>query len=692
MRRSIPAFSGTQRAERHPEFLRLAFIGAATFLSMAIPAWPQQAVNTLTDLSLQDLMNIQVTSVSGTDQKLSQAAAAVFVITQEDIHRSGATNIPDLLRMVPGVDVAQINANTWAVSARGFNHQFTDKLLVLVDGRAVYSPLLGGVNWDTQDVPLEDIDRIEVIRGPGATIWGANAVNGVINITTRKTVDTQGGMIVAGGGSNGQADGTLQYGGAIGNNTTYRVFTKYLNANSLPPVPALDQAPGADAWHLFHGGFRVDTTVSPKDSVTLQGDLYAGNEGATIVHIFSIDPPVTGNLNTITNLSGGNILGRWEHTFAARSDTTLQVYFDHYDRTGPEASETRSTVDFDFKHHWLWGARQDVLWGFDYRHTSDHTGGTVDQAFTPADGAASLLSFFFQDSITLKPDRLFLTVGSKLEDNYYSGFEIEPSVRLAWTPSRQLTFWSSVSRAQRSPDRRHVAINAGLVAIPDPKGSATPVEIILFCNPLFHPEIVLAYEAGFRAQFRKRLSLDVSTFFNDYDRLESLEPGPEVFEPTPAPARYVMPVTFANLMHGTTEGAELSLNLELTRRWTLSPGYSFLEMHLHTEPTSLDTTSAANYQGSSPQHEAKLRSHVELFHNVAWDASAFFVSALPFQQVNSYTRVDSQLAWKFAEQAELSIVGQNLLQSRHLESDDIFTLVNPALIRRSAYAKITWRF
>ena len=671
---------------------RLTLIVATATLSLAIPAWPQQNVNALNDLSLQDLMNIQVTSVSGTDQKLSQAAAAVFVITQEDIRRSGAKNIPDLLRIVPGVDVAQINANTWAVSARGFNHQFTDKLLVLVDGRAVYSPLLGGVNWDTQDVPLEDIDRIEVIRGPGATLWGANAVNGVINITTKKTADTKGGMIVAGGGSNGQANGTAQYGGALGSNTTYRVFTKYLNSNSLPTVPTLDTSPGADGWHLFHGGFRADTKISTKDSLTVQGDLYAGNEGATIVHIFSVEPPVTGNLNTITDLSGGNILGRWEHTFSARSDTTLQVYFDHYDRTGPEASENRSTIDFDFRHHWLWGARQDILWGVDYRHTSDRTVGTIDQAFDPADDGLQLFSFFVQDSITLRPDQLFLTVGTKLEHDYFSGFQLDPSVRLAWTPSTNLTLWSAVSRAQRSPDRRHADINAGLVAFPDPQGSATPVEVILFGNPLFQPEFVIAYEAGFRAQVKRRLSLDVSTFFNDYDHLESLEPGPEVFEPTPAPARYVISQTFGNLMYGTTEGVELSLNLELARRWTLSPGYSFLEMHLHTEPTSGDTSSAANYQGSSPQHEAKLRSHMELSHTIAWDASAFFVSALPFQQVDSYTRVDSQLTWKFAEQAELSIVGQNLLQSRHLESNDIFTLVNPALIRRSAYAKITWRF
>src|SRR5580692_444091 len=339
---------------------------------------PAQAasVRDLTQISLEDLMDIKVTSVSKKEQKMSQAAAAIYVITWGDIRRSGATNIPDLLRMVPGMDVEQINANTWAVSARGFDQQFSNKLLVLIDGRAVYTPLVGGVNWDTQDVPLEDIDRIEVIRGPGATLWGANAVNGVINVVTKRAADTQGGLVTAGGGTEGQGLGTVQFGGTLGGNTSYRIFTKYLNHNSLP---ALDGTSGDDAWDLLHGGFRVDTTVLKKDFLTLQGDLYGGKEGAAIVHIFSIDPPNTGNLDSRFSLSGGNILGRWNHVFSDRSDTTVQFYFDSYTRTGPEASETRHSIDIDFNHHFSWGARQDVVWGFGYRRTWDKTIGTIDQ-------------------------------------------------------------------------------------------------------------------------------------------------------------------------------------------------------------------------------------------------------------------------------------------------------------------------
>lgn len=603
---------------------------AQTAQSTPPPATQSEAQRDLSQVSLEDLMNIKVTSVSKKEQKMSQAAAAIFVITQEDIVRSGATNIPDLLRMVPGMDVSQINANTWAVSARGFNDQFSNKLLVLIDGRAVYTPLLGGVNWDTQDVPLEDIDRIEVIRGPGAVIWGANAVNGVINIVTKKAADTQGALVTAGGGTEVQAEGTVQYGGTICGNTAYRVFSDYFDDNSLPAVGG---GSGEDNWNLLHGGFRADSKISSRDSLTVQGDLYTGQEGATIIHVFSVEPPVAGNLNVDTQLSGGNILGRWDHTFSSRSDTTFQFYFDNYERNGPESEETRNTVDFDFSQHWVWGSRQDVIWGAGYRRTWDNTLGTIDQAFNPPDAALQLFTFFVQDTILLQPDRLFSTVGTKVENNYFTGFELEPSVRLAWTPSNWLTFWSAVSRAERSPTQRNIGLNAALGVLPDPSGSSTPVESVLYGNPTFQSEHVVAYEAGFRAQANKRLSIDVSAFFNHYDHLETLEPGPEVFEPSPAPARFVMPITFGNLMYGTTEGGELSTNLKLTDRWTLSPGYAFLEMHLHTEPSSLDTTSVTEYQGSNPQHQAQLRSHVDLSHGLSWDASAYFVGALPIQGV-----------------------------------------------------------
>jgi iron complex outermembrane receptor protein len=297
-------------------------------------------------------MNVEVTTVSKKEQKLSEVAAAIFVITQEDIRRSGATGIPDLLRMVPGLDVGQINANTWAISARGFNFQFENKLLVLIDGRAVYTPLFGGVYWDTQDVPLEDVERIEVIRGPGGTIWGANAVNGVINIITKKAADTGGVLVVAGGGSHEQEFGTIQYGGKIGDHENYRIFAKYLNDGHFADLNRQD---ADDNWHLLHGGFRIDSELSQKDRVTTQGDLYAGSEGATIVHSI-LFPPDNVNLQKLAGLSGGNVLARWNHIFSSRSDTSLQFYFDRYTRSGPESQKCATPLILIFSTTWS-GAR-----------------------------------------------------------------------------------------------------------------------------------------------------------------------------------------------------------------------------------------------------------------------------------------------------------------------------------------------
>src|SRR5580692_11670538 len=316
----MTALKGGRASAASVSRAKLVRLGVSLLLLSAASSAQQQD---LTQLSLEDLMNTKVTSVSKKEQKMSQVAAAIFVINQEDIRRSGALNIPDLLRMVPGLDVAQINANTWAISARGFNHQFADKLLVLIDGRAVYTPTDGGVNWDTQDVPLQDIERIEVIRGPGATVWGANAVDGVINIITKKAEDTQGGLVTGGGGTLAEEFGTLQYGGRKGD-TSYRVFLKYLNDDHLAD---LNGENGEDDWHLLHAGFRADTALSKRDSLTTQGDIYTGDEGSIIVH--SVLSPVENiNVERLAPLSGGDIETRWNHVFSSRSDTTLQFYFD----------------------------------------------------------------------------------------------------------------------------------------------------------------------------------------------------------------------------------------------------------------------------------------------------------------------------------------------------------------------------
>ena len=477
-------------------------------------------------------MNIQVTSASKKEQKLSQVPSAIFVITQEDIRRSGAMSIPDLLRMVPGLDVAQINANTWAISARGFNLQFANKLLVLVDGRAVYTPLFGGVYWETLDVPLEDIERIEVIRGPGGTVWGANAVNGVISIITKSAAETRGGLMTGGGGTLAQGFGTVQYGGKIKEDSNYRVFAKYLNNDHLPDLNGQN---GEDSWHLFHGGVRVDTKLSPKDSLIVEGDVYDGREGSVYVHSI-LSPPQNLNVQGLAILSGGNVLGRWSHIFSSRRDVTLQLYFDNYDRDGPESDDLRNTFDLDFQNHIFLNARQDLIWGLGYRHIADQTAGTIDQAFLPAHFAGDLFNLFAQDQITLVSDRLDLYVGSKFENDYFTGFDFDPSVRLAWTPSNHRTFWAAVSRASRTPTRRDIGLDAALAALPGPS------EVAVLGNPNMKSEHVLAYELGYRAQPTDSLSLDVAVFFNTYHGLESLEPAPSFFESDSGTSVLILPI------------------------------------------------------------------------------------------------------------------------------------------------------
>jgi iron complex outermembrane receptor protein len=682
-----PAGDQTRRAPEAPErgigkVFRRAYLGAAIALLMAIPSRAQQAPNNLAAKSIEELMNIQVTSASRKEQSLSQVAAAIFVITQEDIRRSGALNIPDLLRLVPGLDVGQINASTWAITARGFDLQFANKLLVLIDGRAVYTPLFGGVYWDTVDVPLEDIERIEVIRGPGGTVWGANAVNGVINIITKSAADTQGGLVTGGGGSEAQGFGTVQYGGKINEDNKYRVFTKYLSNDHFQDLDGQD---GNDSWHLLHGGFRVDSRLSPKDSLMTQGDVYNGNEASIITHSVFF-PPDNINVNGMAQLSGGDVLTRWSHTFSSRVDTTVQFYFDTYDRDGPDVSDSRETFDLDFQNHIKLGARQDLIWGAGYRHTADHTIGTVDQSFSPADNAGELFNVFIQDQIALAADRVTLYVGSKFANDYFTGFDVEPSVRLAWTPSNRRTFWAAISRANRTPTQRDLGVDAALAALPG------PAEVAVLGNPNMKSEHVIAYEVGYRAQPSNRVSVDVAAFFNSYNGLESLEPGPDFFEATSVPPLLTHPIFLDNQMYGTTAGVEASVNWKITHRWTLRPGYSFLEMNLHTDPTSQDTISVADAEGSNPEHQAQLRSHMEFPHGISWDANAYFVGALPAQLVPSYTRLDMQVSWRVAERVELSLVGQNLLKDHHEEFSDTVQSINSALIKRSAYAKFTWQF
>ncbi len=657
----------------------------ALLASLALPAWPQQELTDLTGKSIEDLMNIRVTSVSKTEQMLSHAASAVFVITPDAIRRSGATNIPDLLRMVPGLDVARINANTWAVSARGFNGHFSNELLVLLDGRSVYSPTFGGVFWEVLDLPLNNIARIEVIRGPGSSVWGANAVNGVINIISKKTSETQGRLLVAGYGNVEQGFGTAQYGGRAGKTTDYRVYAKYLNQGQFPGLISAD---GNDGWRMLRGGFRSDSVLSSKDTLMLQGDVYSAREGNPfLVFVFTPDP-VTQNVHLLVNLSGGFLQGVWNHTWSAGSNTTLHLSYDTYQRND-QLREGRKTFSLDFQHTFSEWARQNIVWGLTFRDSSSHSEGSLGISLVPAGRTVQLFSSFIQDEIAIVPDRLFLTIGAKLEHNYYSGFAIMPGARMAWIPTHAQTLWAAISQTERTPSELDVALRADAGVLSGPGG--IPLLLTIFGNPNIKNEGSIAYEMGYRSVVSQQLSIDITGYYNNYNRQETSEPSTPIFVDA-TPPYLVLPLIYANLMYGETHGAEIAVNWKVNRRWNLSPGYAFEQIHMHLAPISQDTTSVSEAQGSSPVNAAQLRSHLALVRGLAWDASAYFVGRLTDPMEPSYTRLDSGLSWELGERIALSLVGQNLLRDRHQEFVDTTGSADTTLIKRSAYAKVEWRF
>jgi iron complex outermembrane receptor protein len=630
-------------------------------------------------------MNVEVVSVSKTEQKLARTAAAAFVITQEDIRRSGATNIPDVLRMVPGVNVAQINANTWAVSVRGLNGEFSNELLVMVDGRNVYVPTFGGVFWDVVDVPLMNIEKIEVIRGPGASVWGANAVNGVINIITKNARETRGATVEAGGGNLAQGFGTAQYSGSLPKVGDYRLYTQYLNEDHSPNLTGQD---GGDGWHFLQEGFRTDSTLSSRDTLMLRGDIYGGREGDPTTFLSSVTSAALEKINTQTDVSGGSLQSVWNHEYGTDSSTKVTVSYDTYERDDA-LREGRKTFTADFQDDFGWGERQRLVWGAGYRYSSSHSDGDLAVSLNPANLDTQLFSGFLQDEIAIVPDRVYLTVGAKVEHNFYTGFGVMPSARVAYEPSDRRMLWAAISRAIRTPAETDAAVRLNFAGFPGPGG--TPVLVGLLGNPHFKDEGLTAYEAGYRTMVGKRLSIDLSLFYNDYDEQQTIEPATPFFEAAPPPAHLVLPTTYQNLMQGETHGFEIAANWKLTRWWTISPGYDFERIHMHVSATSQDSTSVPETEGSDPQQQAQIRSHIDLSQRVAWDTSVYFVDRLVFQNVPSYTRLDTGLSWQWKAGISFSVFGQNLLRDHHLEFVDSSGATQSTLIKRGAYAKITWQ-
>jgi iron complex outermembrane receptor protein len=626
--------------------------------------------------NIEDLMNVEVTTASKKEQKLSETAAAIYVITQEDIRRSGATSIAEALRMVPGVNVARLNSSQWAISARGFNGRFSDKLLVLMDGRSVYSPRFSGVYWDVQDTMLEDIERIEVIRGPGATLWGANAVNGVINIITRHTKDTQGTLVSSGGGSDERGFGAARLGGKLGDKAHYRVYGKYFDRGQ-----SADRLNGdaGDGWSALRGGFRVDSAPSSRDTLTLQGDTYH-QEQSTVSPVTILTPPYVEQTHDRTRLGGGNVLGRWNRAFSNGSETTLQMY---WDRTGRETdifNERTDTLDLDFDHHTPLGGRQDVVWGLGYRWIGLHARGGFPVSFNPVVRADQLFSAFVQDEIGLVPDRFKLTVGSKLERNDYTGVEWQPSLRLLWTPDTRHSLWAAASRAVHTPSPGNTDLRVNASAFRGADGTVNVVAIL--GNPDFRSEKVFAYELGYRIQEGHKLSLDLASFYNHYDDLRATHAGVPFFESTPLPAHRVIPSQFDNQGKGNAYGLEAVANWNATSYWKWSGGYTWLRLRLTPVGGSFD----------SPAHQWQARSSLNLPRRLEFDTALYYNDAVQQGRIPSYLRLDARLGWRPSPPVDLSVVLQNLLDDRHPEFNTTQGGVTTTQIRRGVYAKLTWQF
>ena len=637
----------------------------------------------LMDLSIEELLNESVTSVSKKETKLNQSPAAISIITQDEIRRSGLTSIPELLRTVPGLDVARINGSQWAISSRGFNNQYANKLLVLVDGRAVYSPTFGGVFWNAQDVVLEDVDRIEVIRGPGATLWGANAVNGVINITTRSAKDTQGGMVSSSIGTEEQPSTTVRYGGQLATNLYYRAYVKYFNRDGLVDSNGRDTA---DDWSALRGGLRLDWEPSTENKVTLQGDYY-GNEIGGNIYTTTLRPPAfSRSTDAVAQNSGGNTLGRWTRTFSDTAQLTLQGYYDHIRQEDNFTTVLQDTYDVDLQHRFALGTRNDVVWGVGYRLTQTEISKSFVVIATPEERELPLYNIFVQDDLTLVRDRLHLTFGSKFEHNAFTGLEIQPSGRLLWTPVEHQTVWAAVSRAVRTPTVGDRDIRSNFSAF-QTSPAEPPVLMASFGNSGVESEELLSYELGYRIEPTKSLSFDLATFYNIYDGIVGYVQGVPHFELDPTP-HVLMPLVAKNSQSAETYGAEISARWRVMDHWRVAASYSWLQMHVR--PNLRD-------EQNSPRHQFQIRSDIDLPYRFELNGALYFVDSIRSDSLQtalpiaSYVRLDLGVSWRPTADLEFGVWGQNLLDDRHPEFN---SLRNPLRteVPRSVVGKVTWRF
>ncbi len=670
----------------------LSILPALDGASAAAADQSRGAAVDFTKFSLEELKNVEIISASKKPEIVADVAAAVYVITQEQIRRSGATSIPEALRLAPGVHVARISATEWAINIRGLNNQFAENLLVLMDGRSVYTHVFSGVFWDVQDTVMEDIERIEVIRGPGAALWGANAVNGVINIITKNAKETKGGQAVALAGSEEQL-ASLRYGGTLGRQTHYRAYGKFFNRGELGTVGGssadTDGNPqSSDDWRSGRAGFRLEESpennlpTAGSNAFALQGEAYSNRYDKEFERrsiLFPTAPSGQDRQRDDSEALGFHLLGRWKHTLSKDSETALQFYFDHAEKDYDPASGTVNTADLDFQHRLNVAQYHDIVWGLQYRFISDDFRNSPNFTMDPQDLNQNLWSAFIQDQIRLAPDLLTLTLGSKFEHNEFTGLEIQPSLRLMYTPYQRLSLWAAVSRAVRIPSRLELHGRTSdqlLLPAVQPDG---PVVVNTQGNADLDSEKLIAYELGLRLNPARSLWFDVALFYNDYDELINLE------QISAAPPNGPYDLAYANNATGRAYGVEVAADWQVMLNWILGASYTYLntqiDKNLIVDPNIAEIVS----QGSNPHHLFTIRSNLDVTPQIDFDIWLRFVGSLPERDIDRYTVVDARLAWRPFTKLELSLVGQNLLEEGHAE----FSTLE---VQRSVYAKIDWHF
>lgn len=639
-------------------------------------------------LDISELMNIKVISVAKKSQKLSQSAAAVFVISQDDIRRSGATTIADALRMVPGLQVAKYNSHSWAVTSRGFNGYYANKLLVLIDGRSMYTPEFSGVYWDSVDTLLDDVERIEVIRGPGGTLWGANAVNGVINIITKSAQDTTGELAIASIGDEEKGSVQFRHGGTLGSDgkVAYRVYAKTAHHDDLP-TGFYGNFDYKDSWYRNQAGFRIDGRTDD-NKWTLQGDVYhSGLDEANYSNSAQ-----TGRVP----VRGWNVLGRWQRQLSNDSDISAQWYYDYYKRSPLKQGFSNRTIDFELQHRFQLGQHHEILWGGGYRFQDNYVENKPGvSSYEPETRQTSLFNLFVQDEIQLVPDVWRLTVGTKFEHNAFTGLEIQPNLRLLWNPTDKYSIWAAISQAVRTPSRSEndEKVNISITGRPTTNPFyPEPMQFSFIGITDLKAETLLAYELGIHAQMTPHLSWDLATFYNRYDDLIVFDQDMLVEN------RILFKNWRINGMYGHSYGAELALDWQPLDAWRLSMAYTFFDMQLEMD-AGVDPDWKRN-EDKSPHNQLSLRSQIILPHHWQFDVWLRYIGEIDVPLglyrdggvVKAYTTLDARLAWQMSKQVELSIVGQNLLDEHFMEFpvDPYNPLVNQ--VQRGVYGQLRWQF